>query len=171
MILILGYAFRWSPLSSTYLRTSLTQVSTEVYHPDCHFHAFFSLFFASLPFLISRRSMLGECQEAILPFGIQRMCRSRRNRRNLCSCPFMVRDKYIFVEYCLDFLCKGFFWSCFLFFFSCGIFLQPKRVWKEKGHLGRLCCGDQARSGSKERLWYTDACCDEPDGSVHSNQT
>jgi hypothetical protein len=56
-----------------------------------------------------------------------------------------------------------------VFLSFCGIFLQPERVWKEKGHLERLCCEDQGRSGSKERLWYTDACCDGPDGSVHSN--
>ncbi len=75
--------------------------------------------------------------------------------------PFYGPWKYIFVEYSLLVV--------FILFF-CGIFLQPKRVWKEKGRLGRLCCGDQSRSGSKERFWYTDACCDGPDGSVHSNR-
>ena len=88
MILPIGWAFRWPPLSSAYLRTSWTQVSTEVYRPDCHFSRVPLLLFRILALLISRRSMLGECQGAILPFGIQRMCRSRRN---ICSCPFMVR--------------------------------------------------------------------------------
>ncbi len=44
MILILGWAFRWSPLSSPYLRTSWTQVFTEICRPDCVFHAFFYVF-------------------------------------------------------------------------------------------------------------------------------
>jgi hypothetical protein len=81
----------------------------------------------------------------------------------------------MFAEYCLDFLVQLLKKARFLplfFSFSFGIFLQPKRVWKEKGPLGRLRCGDQARSGgSKEKkLWNTDACCDGPDGSVYSNR-
>ncbi len=59
MILIMIKAFRWSPLSSTYLRTSWTQVSNEVYHTfdAAHkftsswfviFHAFFDFFFRIL---------------------------------------------------------------------------------------------------------------------------
>ncbi len=88
MILILKLTFRWSPLLPTYLRTSWTQVSTEIYRPDCHFSCVLLFVFRVLAFLISRRSMLGECQGAIVPFGIQRMC---RGRRNVCSCPFMVR--------------------------------------------------------------------------------
>jgi hypothetical protein len=41
----------------------------------------------TLALVISRRSMLGECQGAALPFSIQRMCRSRRIP---CSSPYMV---------------------------------------------------------------------------------
>ncbi len=85
MILSLDWAFRWSPRSSMYLRTSWTQV----YWSKRHFSCFvLFLFTRILAFLISRRSMLGECQGAFLPFGVQRLCRSRRK---LCSCPFMVR--------------------------------------------------------------------------------
>jgi hypothetical protein len=51
------------------------------------FHAFFIFIFRILALLISQRSMLGEFEGAILPFGIQRMCCSGRN---LCSCPYMV---------------------------------------------------------------------------------
>ncbi len=88
MILILFLALRWSPLSSTYLRTSWTQVSTEIYRRYSHLSCFLLFVFRVLALRISQRSMLGECQGASLPFGIQRMCRSRRN---LCSCPYVVR--------------------------------------------------------------------------------
>jgi hypothetical protein len=46
------------------------------------------IYFRIVALLISRRSMLCECQGAILSIGIQSMCRSRRV---LCSHPFMVR--------------------------------------------------------------------------------
>ncbi len=164
---ILFWAFRRSPVSSTYLRRSWTQVFTETYRPDAISNAFLLFVFRILALRIWRRSMLGECQGAIVPFVFQRMCRSRWN---LCFCSFMVRASTFLLN--LVWICCAFTKKSTLHvgFFSSAMwsFLQPKRVWKEKGRLGRLCCGDQARSGSNERLWYTDACCDGPDGSVYS---
>ncbi len=91
---MLRLAFRWWPLLSTYLRTSWTQVSSEIYSywnipPWLSFPTRSFICFSHPCFLISRRSMLGECQGRSMPFGIQRMCRSRRI---LCSCPCMVRE-------------------------------------------------------------------------------
>ncbi len=163
---VLLWDCRWSPILSAYLKTSWKQVSTEIYCPDCHFSCVLLVVFRILALRISQHSMRGECQGAILPFGVQRMCRSRQN---LCSCPFMVRASTFSLNIVWN-LCAFTKKSLLVvFFFSfCGIFLQPKRVWKEKGHLGRLCCGDQARCGSKEKIWYTDAYRDGHDGSVHT---
>ena len=89
------------------------------------FHAFFLSGFRIFVFRISRRSMLSECQGANLPFIFQRMCRSRRI---VCSCPFMVRASTFLLNLVWTFchvLKKARFLS---FLFSCGIFLQPKRV-------------------------------------------
>ncbi len=102
ILLLVGLGFRWSPMPSTHLRQSWHQVSTEIYRLDCHFSCVLLFLSRIFALLISRRSMLVKCQGANLPFDIQRMCRSRRNLR---SCPYMVRASTFFVEYCLDFLC------------------------------------------------------------------
>jgi hypothetical protein len=82
--------------------------------------------------------MLGECQGANLPFGIQRMCRSRRV---LCSCPYVVRDKYIFVE--------SYVWTFFLYALtkkstSCRFFLFP---------VGSFCSRSECEK--RKAIWET----------------
>ncbi len=89
------------------------------------FHAFFLFYFRILALRISRRSMLGECQGANLPFGIQRMCGSRRN---LCSCPSMVRASAFWMNIVLK---KARFLSFFVFFL-CDLFAAEASVKRER---------------------------------------
>lgn len=91
------------------------------------FHAFFFFHPRIFALLISRRSMLGECQGAFLPFGIQRMCRSRRN---LCSCPFMVRESAFLLNISLTLKKRTLLFV--MFFFLWDLFAAEASVKRER---------------------------------------
>jgi hypothetical protein len=82
--------------------------------------------------------MLGEYQGAILPFGIQRMCRSRRN---LCSYPYVVRASTFFLNIVWTFCAftekSTRFLSCF-FIFVVGTFFSPREC-KNRKAIWDLC--------------------------------